>query len=128
MEFQFSASADLKREVAEMKSGKYVRIISSAQCQRYRSNIDLARPPPFDPGFIEWANKLADSSARRRCFTIHKILRNSLLLRRHIWSKVHSKPQDKSSRSREIKKGINECGSPGELLGSIQCRWWIVHG
>ena len=63
LEFQFSASADLKREVAEMKSGKYVRIISSAQCQRYRSNIDLARPPPFDPGFIEWANKLADSSA-----------------------------------------------------------------
>lgn len=63
LEFQFSASADLKREVAEMKSEKYVRIISSAQCQRYRSNIDLARPPPFDPGFIEWANKLADSSA-----------------------------------------------------------------
>lgn len=30
LEFQFSASADLKREVAEMKSGKYVRIISSA--------------------------------------------------------------------------------------------------
>lgn len=103
LEFQFSASADLKREVAEMKSGKYVRIISSAQCQRYRSNIDLARPPPFDPGFIEWANKLADASASEGdFFTIHKILRNSLLLRRHIWSKVHSKPQDKSSRSREI--------------------------
>lgn len=61
--FQFSASASYKRDVAEMSSGEYVRVISSAQCQYYRSHIDLTRPPPFHPGFIEWATKLADPRA-----------------------------------------------------------------
>ena len=61
--FQFSASGSYKRDVAEMSSREYVRIISSAQCQYYRSNIDFTRPPPFDPGFLQWANKLADPSA-----------------------------------------------------------------
>ena len=37
-----------------------MRVISSAHCQHYRSKIDLTRPPPFHPGFIEWATKLAD--------------------------------------------------------------------
>lgn len=43
-----------------MSSGEYMRVISSAHCQHYRSKIDLTRPPPFHPGFIEWATKLAD--------------------------------------------------------------------
>lgn len=61
--FQFSASGSYKRDVAEMSSGEYVLVVSRAQCQYYRSNIDLTRPPPFDPGFLVWANKLADPSS-----------------------------------------------------------------
>lgn len=64
--FQFSASGSYKRDVAEMSSGEYVRVISRAQCQHYRSNIDFTRPPPFDPGFLAWANKLANANASEK--------------------------------------------------------------
>ncbi|PFX24148.1 hypothetical protein AWC38_SpisGene11292 [Stylophora pistillata] len=60
LKFQF---ARYKRDVAEMSSGEYVRVISSAQCQYYRGHIDLTRPPPFHTSFIEWATKLADPRA-----------------------------------------------------------------
>ncbi len=46
-----------------MSSGEYSMVVSRAQCQYYRTNIDLTRPPPFAPGFLAWANKLADQNS-----------------------------------------------------------------
>ena len=47
-----------------MSSGEYLYIISQAQCRYYFSKLDATEPPPFHPGFVSWAKKLAspDSS------------------------------------------------------------------
>ena len=61
--FKFSASASYKESVAQMLSGKYLYIISQAQCRYYFSKLDATDPPPFHPGFVTWAKKLASSDA-----------------------------------------------------------------
>ena len=46
-----------------MSSGEYLYIISQAQCRYYFSKLDATDPPPFHPGFVTWAKKLASSGA-----------------------------------------------------------------
>ena len=46
-----------------MLSGEYLYIISQAQCRYYFSKLDATDPPPFHPGFVTWAKKLASSDA-----------------------------------------------------------------
>lgn len=57
--FKFSASASYKTSVAQMSSGEFLYIISQAQCRYYYSTLDLTDPPPFHPGFLTWAKRLA---------------------------------------------------------------------
>lgn len=61
--FKFSASASYKESVAQMSSGEFLYIISQAQCRYYFSKLDATDPPPFHPGFVTWAKKLASSNA-----------------------------------------------------------------
>ncbi|XP_068739532.1 uncharacterized protein [Montipora capricornis] len=61
--FKFSASASYKESVAQMSSGEFLYIVSQAQCRYYFSKLDVTDPPPFHPGFVRWANKLASSDA-----------------------------------------------------------------
>ena len=61
--FKFSASASYKQSVSQMSSGEFLFIISQAQCQYYFSKLDATDPPPFHPGFVSWAKKLASSDA-----------------------------------------------------------------
>ena len=46
-----------------MSSGEYLYIISQAQCRYYFSKLDATDPPPFHPGFVSWAKKLASSDS-----------------------------------------------------------------
>ncbi|XP_015762332.1 PREDICTED: uncharacterized protein LOC107341429 [Acropora digitifera] len=46
-----------------MSSGEYLYIISQAQCRYYFSKLDATEPPPFHPGFVSWAKKLASSDS-----------------------------------------------------------------
>ena len=46
-----------------MSSGEFLYIVSQAQCQYYFSKLDATDPPPFHPGFVSWAKKLASSNA-----------------------------------------------------------------
>jgi len=57
--FEFSASTEYKKDTAEMSSGEFLIVLSHAECQNYYSIIDFTNPPPFDPGFLSWAKKLA---------------------------------------------------------------------
>ena len=58
--FEFSASASYNKDTSEMSTGEFLYVISHAQCQSYYSMVDIVNSPPFDPGFLTWANKLAD--------------------------------------------------------------------
>ena len=40
-------------------------IISQAQCRYYFSKIDVTAPPPFHPGFVSWAKRLASSDVNQ---------------------------------------------------------------
>ena len=46
-----------------MSSGEFLYIISQAQCRYYFSKISITDPPPFHPGFVSWAKRLASSDA-----------------------------------------------------------------
>ena len=46
-----------------MSSGEFLYIVSQAQCRYYFSKLDATDPPPFHPGFVSWAKKLASSDA-----------------------------------------------------------------
>ena len=61
--FKFSASASYKESVAQMSSGEFLYVVSQAQCRYYFSKLDVTDPPPFHPGFVSWAKKLASSHA-----------------------------------------------------------------
>ena len=61
--FEFSASASYNKDTSEMATGEFLYIMSHAQCQNYYSMVDFKNPPPFDPGFLASANKLADPKA-----------------------------------------------------------------
>ncbi|XP_078359953.1 perforin-like protein 1 isoform X1 [Oculina patagonica] len=61
--FEFSASTSYNKDTSEMSTGEYMYIMSHAQCQNYYSMVDFKNPPPFDPGFLAAANKLADPNA-----------------------------------------------------------------
>lgn len=49
--------------MAQMSSGEFLYIISQAQCRYYFSKLDATDPPPFHPGFVSWAKRLASSDA-----------------------------------------------------------------
>ena len=61
--FEFSASASYNKDTSEMSSGEFLYVMSHAECQNYYSMVDFKNPPPFDPGFLAAANKLADPKA-----------------------------------------------------------------
>ena len=61
--FEFSASASYNKDASEMSTGEFLYIMSQAQCQNYYSMVDFKNPPPFDPGFLASADKLADPKA-----------------------------------------------------------------
>ena len=63
--FKFSASVSYKESVAQMSSGEFLYIISQAQCRYYFSKIDVTDPPPFHPGFVSWAKRLASSNVNQ---------------------------------------------------------------
>lgn len=44
-----------------MSTGEFLYVMSHAECQNYYSMVDFKNPPPFDPGFLASANKLADA-------------------------------------------------------------------
>lgn len=46
-----------------MSTGEFLYVMSHAECQNYYSMVDFKNPPPFDPGFLASANKLADAKA-----------------------------------------------------------------
>ena len=56
--FHFSASAAYKSNRAKMFAGESYFIISQATCEHYFAEIDFSNPPPFDSGFLAWANNL----------------------------------------------------------------------
>ena len=55
--------AQATNNLSQMSSGEFLFIISQAQCQYYFSKLDATDPPPFHPGFVSWAKKLASSDA-----------------------------------------------------------------
>lgn len=57
--FEFSASTEYKKDTAEVSTGEFLIVLSHAECQNYYNMIDFTNPPPFDPGFLSWAKKLA---------------------------------------------------------------------
>ncbi|XP_078353926.1 uncharacterized protein LOC144638601 [Oculina patagonica] len=61
--FEFSASASYNKDTSEMSTGEFLYVMSHAECQNYYSMVDFQNPPPFDPGFLAAANKLADPKA-----------------------------------------------------------------
>ena len=63
--FKFSASASYKESMAQMSSGEFLYIISQAQCRYYFSKMDVTDPPPFHPGFVNWAKRLSNSFAKK---------------------------------------------------------------
>ena len=61
--FEFSASASYNKDTSEISSGEFLYVMSHAECQNYYSMVDFKNPPPFDPGFLAAANKLANPKA-----------------------------------------------------------------
>ncbi|XP_045197727.2 uncharacterized protein LOC123552271 [Mercenaria mercenaria] len=54
----FSASAGYKESSSEISTGESVYIISSASCNYYFSKLVKRSPPPFDPVFLSWIQRL----------------------------------------------------------------------
>ena len=46
-----------------MSSGEFLFVLSQAICHYYYSSLDLTSPPPFHPGFLRWAARLAEPDA-----------------------------------------------------------------
>lgn len=44
-----------------MSTGEFLYVMSHAECQNYYSMVDFKNPPPFDPGFLASANRLANA-------------------------------------------------------------------
>ncbi len=58
----FSASAGYKQASSEMSTGQSVYVMSTASCKYYYTSMDMTSPPPFEPGFLRWSEKLLNSS------------------------------------------------------------------
>lgn len=54
----FSASAGYQKASAELSTGNYVYIISSAKCTYYYASLLELTPPEFSDSFIKWVKKL----------------------------------------------------------------------
>ena len=46
--------------MSQMSSTEFLFVLSQANCQYYYSSLDLTNPPPFHPGFLRWAARLAE--------------------------------------------------------------------
>ncbi|XP_045214069.2 uncharacterized protein LOC123564498 [Mercenaria mercenaria] len=60
----FSASAGYKESSSEMATGESVYILSSANCHYYFSKLVKRSPPPFDPVFLSWIERLNNTNLK----------------------------------------------------------------
>ncbi|XP_060563198.1 uncharacterized protein LOC132722693 [Ruditapes philippinarum] len=59
----FSASAGYKKSSSEISTGESVYIISSANCNYYFSKLVKRSPPPLDPVFLGWIERLSTTDS-----------------------------------------------------------------
>ena len=55
---QVLCQCKLPRNSRRLRSGKFIFIISTAQCSNYKAKLIEITPPSFDPAFIETVKQL----------------------------------------------------------------------